>query len=131
MFAGLLRLSAHPFKLRARRSFYSAAYFFIPSWLEATSVVALIDHSKDSLVIAADCRVNRTHGASEKCKIIEEPDCVVAIAGRYEVTDAGFHLRQLFHAACQQPGDLRGKAEAFPRISQRPYQRAVRRLREG
>lgn len=99
--------------------------------MEATSVVALIDPSKERVVIAADCRVNRSHGAVEKCKIIEEPDCVVAIAGLYEEATTGFHLRQLVHAACQQPGDLREKAEAFLRISQAPFERAVKSIREA
>jgi hypothetical protein len=103
----------------------------IPSRLEATSVVALIDPAKDRVVIAADCRVNRSHGAVEKCKIIEEPDCVVAIAGLYEEATTGFHLRQLVHAACQQVGDLREKAETFLRISQAPFERAVKSIREA
>jgi hypothetical protein len=108
-----------------------SSLFALPSRLAATSVVALIDHSKDRVVIAADCRVNRTHGESEKCKIIEEPDCVVAIAGLYEEGTTGFHLRQLVHAACQQSGDLRAKAEAFVRISQRPYEKAARSIRDA
>jgi hypothetical protein len=102
-----------------------------PYRTEATSVVALIDSAKQRVVIAADCRVNRTHGAVEKCKIIEEPDCVVAMAGLYEETPTGFHLRQLVHVACQQGGELREKAEAFLRISQEPYERAVRNIHEG
>jgi len=81
-------------------------------------------------VIAADCRVNQTHGAAEKCKIVEEPDCVVAMAGLFEEPAAGFHLGQLVHAACQQAGDLRAKAEAFLRVSRKPYEVAVRSILE-
>jgi hypothetical protein len=112
-------------------SFLLGCLLAIPSRLAATSVVALIDPSKDRVVIAADCRVNRSHGAVEKCKIIEEPDCVVAIAGLYEEATTGFHLRQLVHAACQQAGELREKAEAFLRISQAPFERAVKSIREA
>jgi hypothetical protein len=103
----------------------------LPLRIQATSVVALIDHSNDRVVIAADCLVNRTHGAIEKCKIVEEPDCVVGMAGLYEETPAGFHLRELVHLACQQAGDLREKAEAFLRVSRKPYEVAVRSIREG
>lgn len=103
----------------------------LPLRNQATSVVALIDHSNDRVVIAADCLVNRTHGAIQKCKIVEETDCVVAMAGLYEETRAGFHLRELVHAACHQPGDLREKAEAFLRVSRKPYEVAVRSIREG
>jgi hypothetical protein len=102
-----------------------------PLGIQATSVVALIDHSNERVVIAADCLVKRTHGTIEKCKIVEEPNCVVAMAGLYEEAPAGFHLRQLVHVACQQTGDLREKAEAFLRVSRKPYEVAVRSIREG
>jgi hypothetical protein len=101
-----------------------------PLGIQATSVVALIDHSNDRVVIATDCLVTRTHGTIEKCKIVEEPNCVVAMAGLYEEAPAGFHLRQLVHVACQQTGDLREKAEAFLRVSRKPYEVAVRSIRE-
>ena len=101
----------------------------LPWRLEATSIVALIDHSNDRVVIAADCRVNQTHGAAEKCKIVEEPDCVVAMAGLFEEPAAGFHLGQLVHAACLQAGGLRDKAEAFLKISKGPYENAARSIR--
>jgi len=99
--------------------------------VEATSLVALVDRSNNRLVIAADCRVNRDSGSVSKCKIIVEPDCVAAIAGLYEEEATGFHLRQLVHAACQEAGNLRNKAEAFLRISRKPYEQAVRSIRDG
>jgi len=102
----------------------------LPQRTPATSVVALIDHANERVVIAADCLVNRTRDAVEKCKIVEEPDCVVAMAGLYEEAPAGFHLGQLVHAACQQAGDLREKAEAFLKVSQKPYEVAVRSIRD-
>jgi hypothetical protein len=101
------------------------------SRLEATSVVALIDRSNNRLVIASDCRANRNSGSVSKCKIIEEPGCVVAIAGLYEEVATGFQLRELVHTACHEAGDLRKKAEAFLRISRKPYEQAVRSIREG
>ena len=100
------------------------------SRLEATSVVALIDRSNERIVVAADCRVNRDSGAVQGCKIIEEPGCVVAIAGLFAEPTAGFHLQQLVHDACQHPGDLRAKAEAFVRISREPFEKAMRTMRE-
>lgn len=99
--------------------------------VEATSLVALVDRSNNKLVIAADCRVNRDSGSVSKCKIIVEPDCVAAIAGLYDVEATGFHLRQLVHAACHEPGNLRSKAEAFLRISTKPYEQAVLSIRDG
>jgi hypothetical protein len=43
----------------------------------------------------------------------------------------GFHLRKIANAACQYPGDLRAKAEAFLRVSKIPYERAVRHIRDA
>lgn len=99
--------------------------------LEATSVVALIDRVNNRLIIAADCRVNRDSGSASKCKIMEEPGCVVAIAGLYEEAATGFQLHQLVHKACQEAGDLRKKADAFLRLSRKSYEEAVRSIREG
>ena len=99
--------------------------------VEATSLVALVDRSNNRLIIAADCRVNRDSGSVSKCKIIVEPDCVAAIAGLYEEEATGFQLRELVHSACQEAGNLRSKAEAFLRISRKPYEQAVRSIREG
>jgi hypothetical protein len=82
------------------------------------------------LVIAADCRVNRQLASHSECKIIEEPGCTVAIAGLYRETTTGFNLRRLVAAACRYPGDLRQKAEAFLRLSRKPYEAAVRHIRE-
>lgn len=99
--------------------------------VEATSLVALVDRSNNRLIIAADCRVNRDSGSVSKCKIIVEPDCVAAIAGLYEEEATGFQLRELVHTACQEAGNLRSKAEAFLRISRKPYEQAVRSMRDG
>jgi len=97
--------------------------------IRATSVVALLDSKNDSVVIAADCRVNRTVDSLSECKIIDKPGCTVAIAGLYREKTTAFDLRKLVDAACQYPGDLRAKAEAFLRISRIPYERAVRHIR--
>ena len=99
--------------------------------LYATSVVALIDHANQRLVIAADCRVSRGVHPVAACKIIQEPGCTVAMAGLYEETTAPFHLREFVRDACRKPGDLRAKADAFLRISRRPYEQAVTRIRKG
>ncbi len=99
--------------------------------LYATSVVALIDRANHRLVIAADCRVNRGTRQVSACKIIQEPGCTTAMAGLYEEGNSEFHLREYIHAACQEPGDLRAKAEAFVRIARMPYERAVKGMRES
>jgi hypothetical protein len=99
--------------------------------LYATSVVALIDRANHRLVIAADCRVNRELRPISACKIIQEPGCTVAMAGLYEERNSGFHLREYVRVACREPGDLRAKAEAFVRMARRPYELAVRRMRES
>lgn len=105
--------------------------FLAAAPLGATSVVALVDRENNRLVLAADCRVNRNSDSVSQCKIIEDRDCVVVIAGLYKEAATGFQLRELVHAACQEKGDLRSKAEAFLRISRKPYEQAVRSLREG
>jgi hypothetical protein len=97
----------------------------------ATSVVALIDRANHRLVIAADCRVSRGIRPVSACKIIQEPGCTTAMAGLYEERNSEFHLREYIHAACQEPGDLRAKAEAFVRMAQKPYERTVKWMRES
>jgi hypothetical protein len=99
--------------------------------LYATSVVALIDRANHRLVIAADCRVSRGMRPVSGCKIIQEPGCTVAMAGLYEERNSGFHLREYVRMACREPGDMRAKAEAFVRVARRPYEQAVRRMRES
>ena len=98
--------------------------------LYATSVVALIDHANEKLVIAADCRVSRGVHPVSACKIIQEPGCAAAMAGLYEEMTAPFHLREFVRDACREPGDLRAKADAFLRISRRPYEQAVTGIRK-
>jgi hypothetical protein len=105
--------------------------FFLPAVATATSVVALIDNTNHRVVIATDCRVNRQLASVSECKIIAEPGCTVAMAGLYEEKTTAFHLRQLAEAACQYPGDLRAKAEAFLRFSRIPYERAIRHIRDA
>jgi hypothetical protein len=104
---------------------------FLPAVATATSVVALIDSTNHRVVIAADCRVNRQLTSLSQCKIIDKPGCTVAMAGLYEETTTAFHLRQLAEAACQYPGDLRARAEAFLRFSRIPYERAIRHIRDA
>lgn len=99
------------------------SFFLVSAPMRATSVVALIDRQKNRLVLAADCSVNRNHDSVSQCKIIEERNCVVAIAGLYEEPTTGFHLRQLIHAACQEAGDLRAKADTFLRNAKAPYEK--------
>ena len=112
-------------------------FLLLISWIlisprpaEATSVVALIDKANHRVVIAADCRVNRELVSHSECKIIEEPGCTVAIAGLYRENATAFSLRRFVDAACQYPGDLREKAEAFLRLSRISYEAAVRHIRE-
>jgi hypothetical protein len=99
--------------------------------LYATSVVALIDHANQKLVVAADCRVSRGLQPVSACKIIQEAGCTVAMAGLYEERNTDFHLREFVRDACREPGDLRAKADAFLRISRRPYEQAVTGIRKG
>jgi hypothetical protein len=53
------------------------------------------------------------------------------MAGLYEVRNSDFHLREYIRAACGEPGDLRSNADAFLRISRRPFQEAVSGIRKG
>jgi len=104
---------------------------FLPAVATATSVVALIDNTNHRVVIATDCRVNRQLASVSQCKIIDKPGCTVAMAGLYEEKTTAFHLRQLAEAACQYPGDLRARADAFLRLSRIPYERAIRHIRDA
>jgi hypothetical protein len=106
-----------------------AGTLLLPTSVRGTSVVALIDKTNHLLVIAADCRVNRPVNSISKCKIIEEPGCTVAIAGLYQEGETKFDLRRLVAAACQYSGDLRDKADAFLRFARKPYEAAVRHIR--
>jgi hypothetical protein len=111
--------------------FLTTGTLFLPAMATATSVVALIDNTNHRVVIATDCRVNRILASLSQCKIIDKPGCTVAMAGLYEEKTTEFHLRQLAEAACQYPGDLRAKAEAFLQLSRIPYERAVRHIRDA
>jgi hypothetical protein len=75
--------------------FILASTSFFTVSLRATSVVALIDKANHTLVIAADCCVTRDTAWGSECKIINEPGCIVAIAGHYEERTTAFNLRQL------------------------------------
>jgi hypothetical protein len=75
--------------------FVLASTSFFTVSLRATSVVALIDKANHTLVIAADCCVTRDSAWGSECKIINEPGCIVAIAGHYEERTTAFNLRQL------------------------------------
>jgi hypothetical protein len=110
--------------------FLTIGTLLLPTPANATSVVALIDNVNHRVVIAADCRVNRRLASLSECKIIEEPGCTVAIAGLYRENATAFNLRRLVDAACRYPGNLREKAEAFLRLSRKPYEAAVRHIRE-
>jgi hypothetical protein len=104
---------------------------FSAAHLHATSVVALIDQAEHRLVIAADCRVSKDEGSVSACKIIQDKSCTAAIAGLYHEKSTDFHLQQLVHLACLEPGDLRTKGDAFLRMSQQPYGEAVKAIRIG
>jgi hypothetical protein len=104
--------------------------FLFPTHLYATSVVALIDHANQRLVIATDCRVSRGVDPVSACKIVQEPGCTAAMAGLYEEMTTPFHLREFVRAACREPGDLRAKADAFLRISRKPYEKSVTGIRK-
>lgn len=108
-----------------------SAELFSAAHLHATSVVALIDQLQHRVVIAADCRVNKNEGSLSACKIVQDEGCTAAIAGLYLETSTDFHLRQFVHLACQEPGDLRTKGDAFLRMSQQPYEQAVKAIRTG
>ena len=110
--------------------FLTTGTLFSPAVATATSVVALIDNTNHRVVIATDCRVNRQLASLSRCKIIDKPGCTAAMAGLYEEKTTGFDLRQLAEAACQYPGDLRAKAEAFLQLSRIPYERAIRHIRD-
>ena len=105
-------------------------HLFFSAHLNATSVVALIDRTNNKLVIAADCRVDRDSGSRAGCKIINEPGCVVAIAGLYAEKSSGLEVRALVRRACNAPGNLQSKAERFVEAARVPYEAAIRRIRE-
>lgn len=122
-YSGLLRIFVLFFLL--------SGILFLPATVTATSVVALIDKGNHRVVIAADCRVNGPGSSVSECKILEQPGCTVAIAGLYRESATVFNLRELVEAACRYPGDLREKAEAFLQLSKKPYEAAVRHIRNA
>jgi hypothetical protein len=120
-----------PLRLVLSASLLLGGHFLFSMHLSATSVVALIDHANHRLVIAVDCRVSRGSRPVSACKIVEEPGCIVAMAGLYEEGNSDFHLREYVRVACREPGDLRAKAEAVVRMARKPYGRAVMGIRES
>lgn len=130
-YTAILRTARNPADMVRLLVFLTCGTLFLPAMATATSVVALIDNTNHRVVIAADCRVNRQLASLSQCKIIDKPGCTVAMAGLYEEKTTAFHLRQLAEAACQYPGDLRARAEAFLRFSRIPYERAIRHIRDA
>jgi hypothetical protein len=121
---------APPLRLMVSTILLAGGHFLFSTHLNATSVVALIDRANNRLVIAADCRLDRDSGSRSGCKIINEPGCMVAIAGLYAEKSSGFELRALVHRACNGPGNLQRKAERFVEAARAPYEAAIRRIRE-
>jgi hypothetical protein len=100
--------------------------FFTPA--NATCIVALMDTKKHRIVIATDCRVNRESGPISACKIIQEPNCVAAMAGLFEDGAAEFHLKAMVRAACRERGDLRTKADSFLKDAKAPFEKAAKHI---
>lgn len=106
------------------------ALLFFSVDLEATSIVALVDHKNHTLLMATDCGVHRESAAVSQCKIIQEPGCTVGIAGLYQEPATQFDLRELVRAACRHPGNLRAKADIFLQLAMPPYEKAIQHSRE-
>jgi hypothetical protein len=88
----------------------------------ATTVVALYDKRHHRIVLAADSLVERYYAetSAQECKLIVKPDCAFAMAGFLNKPDPYFHLQDLADQACELPGTLLDRADAFLKVAQEP-----------
>jgi hypothetical protein len=107
----------------------------LPRLADATSIVLVIDHRHERIVVAGDSSVasNNPHGTdiavTKQCKIVVMPSCVFAMAGAFTQPDTHFNLHDLATTACMNPGDLRHKADSFLGIAREPVRKLAEYLR--
>src|ERR1700758_1128045 len=93
----------------------AAAAVTFPDPASATTVVALLDHPHHRIVLADDGMVGQYYAGTTQptCKLIVMPDCAFAMAGLLAKPQPYFRLQELGTSACEAPGSLREKADAF------------------
>jgi hypothetical protein len=99
----------------------------------ATTVVALIDRRHHRVVVAADSLLQyKVAGTTtQTCKIISKPGCTFGMAGLFYKEYPVFHLQELAEQACNVPGDLRHKADAFLDVAKDPVADVAQYLRQN
>lgn len=97
----------------------------------ATTIVAIIDRDNHAITVASDSLQRRGTKSERRCKIIEIPNCVVAMAGMYDKPYPPFHLETLIRDACSQPGDLRYKANVFATSASSPVGTLIQYLHDS
>jgi hypothetical protein len=99
----------------------------------ATTVVALIDQRHHRVVVAADSLLlYKVAGTStQTCKIIAKPGCTFGMAGLFYKEYPVFHLQELAEQACEVPGGLRQKADAFLDVAKNPVMDVAQYLRQN
>jgi hypothetical protein len=107
----------------------------LPSLADATSIVLIIDHRHERIVLAGDSSVASDNpqgtdtAVTKQCKIVVMPSCVFAMAGAITQPDTHFNLYDLATTACATPGDLRHKADSLLGIAREPVRKMAEYLR--
>ncbi len=104
-----------------------------PDPASATTVVALLDHHHHRIVLADDGMVGQYYAGTTQptCKLIVMPDCAFAMAGLLAKPQPYFSLQELGASACEVPGSLKEKADAFLNLASDPVNSVAQHLREN
>jgi hypothetical protein len=94
----------------------------------STTTIVLLDRSKNRIVLAADSLIRIGKKRGRECKIVSNSNCTFLMAGIFSKPRPNFDLKKLAQSACEQPGDLRGKADAFLDTAGRPVMELVQYL---
>jgi hypothetical protein len=123
----------------ATNVFWAFVTLLSPSLAMATSIVALADPHHHRIILAADSKfVGHFIDANRHiqpfndviCKIINKPDCIVAVSGEKSQSAQHFDLFNFVSEACDHSGDLHTKAKNFQEIAEGPVTNLIEYLRE-
>ena len=85
------------------------------------------------VILADDGMVGQYYAGTTQptCKLIVMPDCAFAMAGLLAKPQPYFRLQELGTSACEAPGSLREKADAFLSLASEPVNSVAQHLREN
>jgi hypothetical protein len=101
--------------------------------LQATTLLAIIDKKHHRVVVAGDSLLNYTLAQTSvsTCKVFAKPGCSFGMAGLFAKEYPPFQLKELADQACELPGDLLHRADAFLEIAKEPVTAVAQYIRQN